>query len=305
MRAPRVVVRPGARDRAPAPGAAQVQPVEVRDLAVGAVADLAGSNSVAGSRPRCAAGSASSHAREVRSRQHAPHALGLDQRRRQKIVAARLPRLAVRVVAVPRHAPSRAAACRSSSSCTVVGVLERERERERGVEVRADANRIRRLGQELGEARRRRRRRAARARAHDAVVPWRASSAASISSHAQPYGRSKPPRIGCVEILPARRRRSSAVSCASNSSRSPRASAMLGKRRQQRGEQPVAVHARVPVEAAEEDRMQLARRAEVRRPVAARDRACSGTRASRARARAARRSDASSGVSVMHGHQCR
>ena len=52
---------------------------------------------------------------------------------------------------VPADRLARAAASASAIVVDRVGVLERERERERRVEVRADANRIRRLRQELAE----------------------------------------------------------------------------------------------------------------------------------------------------------
>ena len=70
-----------------------------------------------------------------------------------------------------------------------VRVFERERQRERGVEMGADANRIRRLRQKNAKALDELARPAAAAYGSSACHPCvscRASSAASISSHAQP-----------------------------------------------------------------------------------------------------------------------
>ena len=75
----------------------------MRDLAVGAVADARGLEQRARIAVRDARQEAIHPSGPLRRRQHAAHALRLDQRRRQKVVAARLPRLAVGVLAVPRR----------------------------------------------------------------------------------------------------------------------------------------------------------------------------------------------------------
>ncbi|KGC71302.1 hypothetical protein DP56_5942 [Burkholderia pseudomallei] len=147
----RIAVRQRPRERALAPRAAQVQAVEVRDLAVGAVGDGGGREE----RRRLARGERRQERVEPREklgrRQHAPHQLRLHQRRRQEFVAARLPRLTVRVAQMP--APRGVDDQRLERRMPgLPSEIERERQRERGVEVRADAQRIGCLRQEFGEA---------------------------------------------------------------------------------------------------------------------------------------------------------
>ena len=88
------------RNSSPGPGAAEVEPVEMRDLAVAAVADGGGVNRVAGSR-RAMRGrkAANQSAKAAASRQRfitAPRSA-----RARGIRRPRLPRLAVVVVAEP------------------------------------------------------------------------------------------------------------------------------------------------------------------------------------------------------------
>src|SRR3954447_18705447 len=88
-------------ERPPAPGAAEVDPVDMRDLAVRAVGDVG--------RREQARGLALVETRQERPepgtegplRKAAAHAQGLDQSRRQEIVPARLPARAVAVAAEP------------------------------------------------------------------------------------------------------------------------------------------------------------------------------------------------------------
>src|SRR5450756_1808249 len=139
---------PRRRDRAPTPGAAQIQPVEVSDLSIAAVAHYGSREQ----RRRLSHGEpgekAVDPAQEIARLQYPAHALGLHQSRRQKVVPARLPRLAVRILRVPG-----ARFFDQGFPKTVVArdlrILERQRDGEGAVEVCPYARRISRLGKEI------------------------------------------------------------------------------------------------------------------------------------------------------------
>ena len=198
-------------------------------------------------------------------RQHAPHQVGLDQRRRQEIRAGRLPRRR-RVAVVRRTSAARASthARRQRGCAGATRVVEREREAERAVRMHAVRNGYSRARQVV-EVARAKRRRAAPAPRPPACAPAsspRADSSRELSSHAQPYVRSNVAAAGRAQI-----RASAAIAAGakwrSNARRSPRARGSVRKQPAQAREQPVHVHARVPVEAAVERRMQRARRTRV------------------------------------------
>src|SRR5258708_1152463 len=95
------------RDPSPTPGAAEIEPVEMHDPAVAAVADLSRREQARGpSLGSFRKKTRKPAAKSVRS-EHAPHALGLDQSGREEILAARFPGLAVSIFLVP-------AACRGA-----------------------------------------------------------------------------------------------------------------------------------------------------------------------------------------------
>src|SRR5688500_3622280 len=89
------------RDRLPAPGAAEVEAVEVRDLAVAAVADRRGGEQGGGLATTQLGQESAEPGGEVGSGQDARHAKRFGQRRRQEFVAARFPRLAIAVGGEP------------------------------------------------------------------------------------------------------------------------------------------------------------------------------------------------------------
>src|SRR5437868_8588421 len=86
--------------RTPAPGSAEVEPVEMCDLAVAAVADDRRLEQARG-LPVCDARQEMREPRSEVRRLRACHAQRLDQGRRQELVPARLPRLAVAIGAEP------------------------------------------------------------------------------------------------------------------------------------------------------------------------------------------------------------
>jgi len=101
-RSTRVPGAPSGGEAPPAPRAAEVESLQMRDLAVRTVAY----DGRLEKRARLALGEAREEAIHPRlpfgTRHQPAHALGFDQRRREKVVATVFPRLTVGVVRVPR-----------------------------------------------------------------------------------------------------------------------------------------------------------------------------------------------------------
>jgi hypothetical protein len=85
----------------PAPGSAQVQAVEMRDLAVAPVAHHGGRKQGGGQLLADAGQERGELGAELAVGQGCTHTLGLDQRGRQEFVAAWFPGLAVSITRVP------------------------------------------------------------------------------------------------------------------------------------------------------------------------------------------------------------
>ncbi len=198
--------------------------------------------------------------------QHAPHALRLDQRRRKKVLAAWFPRLAVGVVREPR---ARFVACDPEQRIVAAQrrVLQRERERERAVGVRAGAHRIRRIRQippkSLREGARQRRERLRAAAAVVVGVPRQLGL-----QHQQPCPPVRPFERTAPRLLEIRQLAGDVLwrELRVEQGADARGFRQRRKRAQERAQQPVAVHARMPVEAAVEDRVERARALQVAGP---------------------------------------
>src|SRR5262249_24860309 len=132
------------RDCAPAPRATEVQPIEVLDLAVAPVTHWHGTEE----RGRFASAHALQKALEPGAPlawfEHTTHTLGLDERRRQKILAARLPCLAIGILRIPLE---RSLAQQAAKRIVVARdrVVERQGSCERRIGMRSTAHGIRRL----------------------------------------------------------------------------------------------------------------------------------------------------------------
>src|SRR6185503_18023954 len=127
------------RQAEPAPRATEVKTVEVRDLAVGAVADdgrLEQGRRLALGHPWQELLEPDRKQRRVRAR----HAPGFDQRRRQELVAAWLPRLAIAIGTKPVARPVADQA--GQWRIELFRPLERQDQREGGVKVSPDADRV-------------------------------------------------------------------------------------------------------------------------------------------------------------------
>src|SRR2546423_3288158 len=133
--------RPCLRNRSPAPGATQIESIEMRDLPIASVTHHRRGEQ-RGWLSHCEAWKKTIQPHQEAGRaEHSPHALGFHQRARQKIIAAWLPDLAVGVVAKPGFRLRRQ--CFSQRGVARdLGILECESNRERAVEVRADAGRV-------------------------------------------------------------------------------------------------------------------------------------------------------------------
>ena len=145
----RVVGRQGRRDAPHAPGPAQVQPVEVDELRVGAVRHRGRREQ----RLRLAPGRPRQEPREpgpeLGRRQHAPHQVRLHQARREEVGPGRLPpRRGVGVLAEvgPRPLLDQLPQPRVADR---PGVVVGEGQPERGVRVHAGADRVGLLREEL------------------------------------------------------------------------------------------------------------------------------------------------------------
>ena len=170
----RLAERP--HQRSPAPGAREVEAVEMSDLAVAAIRDVRGGEQ----RRRRIGKEGVEPCSEVRA-QHPAHQHRLAERGRQELVAAGLPRLAAAVTAEPVPGPL-GDQHRERRIVRARPVVDEDR-CEGGVEVRAGADRIGQAGEMLGEAAREGARQRLEHRAPARRVPPRRAAPAPTPSH--------------------------------------------------------------------------------------------------------------------------
>src|ERR1700686_267628 len=259
----RITRGPRRRDRAPTPGTTQIQPVEVSDLSIAAVADNGGREQ----RRRLSYGEPREKAveptRELACFQHPAHALGLHQCRGQEVIPTRLPRLTIRIFRVPG-----ARFIDQGFAKTVVArdlrILQCQSNGEGAVEVRSYARWVRCLRQEIQEALTERVSEQ-RKRVDPPLAFYTCMSIQFGGKHQQPR-----PSVWALERCAQRltkvsefrshfRGRELRVEQPFDFCGLPH----LRKEPQQRREKPVSVHTRVPVETSEKNRVQITRGFEV------------------------------------------
>ncbi len=239
-------------DGAPAPGAAEVQSVQVGDLAIGAVADRGWGEQGGGQ----AGGGVRQEGREPGPErggvEEPAHGLRLDQGRRQEVVAGRLPGLAALVRAVP----ALGLVTQQAGEARILGHLRifgGQGQGEGGGGVDPRAHRIGGLGQEVAEP-------VGEGGGQGGVGdgPGRVLAEQFGLQHQEPcpaIGSLEPPgpgpfQIGALALHLVRGEGGVEQGVDLRGLRDLRMAPPQG------GQQPVAVHAGMPVIAAEEDRMQ-------------------------------------------------
>ncbi len=247
----------GGRQAPHAPGAAEIDAVQVGDLAVGGIGDQRGAEQRRRLAVRQAGQEPPEPAAELSLRQHPAHQLRFHQRRGQEVVARRLPGLAVRVVREPGLCARRD---QPGEVVVTAGlrIVAGQRQGEGRVRVGSGADRIGQLGQIGLQPRREDLGQGSQRFGPDLRLSPTRQFRLQLQEPRRPIGplearARRPVQIG--QLAPDLARRELPGQQGADVVRR----GALGIKVQHPRRQPMSVYARMPVEAAIEDRVQGAR----------------------------------------------